>query len=66
MQFSTTNGMMAGPHLITVTYNLNLYPNITNTAAFNFMYYFLVAPVPPATTTYQVTTPTLDIPISNF
>ena len=57
---------MAGLHVITVTYSLNMYPTIINTATFNFVFYLLVAPVPPATTTYQVTSPTLDIPISNF
>ncbi len=57
---------MAGPHVITVTYSLNLYPTVINTASFKFVFYLLVAPVPPATATYQVTSPTLDIPISNF
>ena len=57
---------MAGPHTITVTYILDLYPTIKTTATFNFLFYLLVAPAPPSTTTYQVTSATLDIPLSNF
>jgi hypothetical protein len=57
---------MAGPHTITVTYTLDLYPTISTTATFNFLFYLLVAPAPPSTTTYQVTSATLDIPLSNF
>jgi hypothetical protein len=66
MKFATTNAMMAGPHLIAINYSLDLYPSVTGTATLNFTFYQLVAPAPPATTTYQVTSPTLDIPISNF
>ena len=57
---------MAGPHSITVNYSLDLYSTVTTTAIFNFVFYRLVAPAPPATTTYQVTSATLDIPFSNF
>ncbi len=66
MKFATINALMAGPHLITVTYSLSLYSTVTNTSTFTFVFYLLAAPVPPATVTYQVTSPALDIPISNF
>ena len=67
MQFSTTNTLMAGSHIITVDYSLNLYPSVPhNIVTFFFVFYELLVPVSPATTTYQVCSPTLDIPISSF
>jgi hypothetical protein len=57
---------MAGPHVITVTYSLNLYPTVTNIATFTFVFYLLISPIPPATATYKVTSLALDIPITNF
>jgi hypothetical protein len=66
MKFATTHALMAGPHVITINYSLDLYPTVINTATFNFVFYLLIAPVPPARATYQVTSPALEIPISNF
>ncbi len=54
MKFVTTNTLMAGPHVIKVDYKLDLYPTVNNTAIFNFVFYDLLVPIPPATTTYQV------------
>ena len=66
MQFATTNALMAGPHTISVNYSLNLYTNVATTSTFNFVFYQLLVPVPPATTTYQVSSPNLAIPVSSF
>jgi hypothetical protein len=66
MKFASTNALMVGPHAITINYQLRLYPTVMSTATFTFIFYQLIAPVAPATTTYQVTNPTLDIPIGNF
>ena len=57
---------MVGPHAITINYSLDQYPTVTSTATFTFIFYQLIAPVAPSTTTYQVTNPTLDISIGNF
>jgi hypothetical protein len=66
MKFASTDALMVGPHAITINYKLDLYPAVTSPVTFTFIFYQLVAPVAPATTTYQVTNPTLDIPIGNF
>jgi hypothetical protein len=66
MKFASTDALMVGPHAITINYNLDLYPAVTSPVTFTFNFYQLVAPVAPATTTYQVTNPTLEIPIGNF
>jgi hypothetical protein len=66
IKFASTDALMVGPHAITINYKLDLYPTVTSTATFTFIFYQLIAPVAPATTTYQVTNPTLDIPIGNF
>ena len=57
---------MVGPHAIAINYKLDLYPTVTRLVMFTFNFYQLIAPVAPAKTTYQVTNPTLDIPIGNF
>ncbi len=57
---------MAGSHVITVNYSLNLYPAITNTASFTFVFYELLVPIPPVTTTYQVSSPKLNILTNSY
>ena len=66
MKFASADALMVGPHAITINYKLDLYPTVTSTATFTFIFYQLIAPVAPATYTYQVTNPTLEIPIGNF
>ena len=66
MKFASTDTLMVGPHAITINYKLDLYPAVTIPSTFTFNFYQLVAPVAPATYTYQVTNPTLEIPIGNF
>jgi hypothetical protein len=66
MKFASTDASMVGPHAITINYKLNLYPTINSIVTFTFNFYQLVAPVTQATFTYQVTNPTLEIPIGNF
>ena len=66
MKFASTDALMVGPHTITINYKLDLYSAVTSPVTFTFIFYQLVAPVAPATTTYQVNNPTLDIPIGNF
>lgn len=39
MKFATTNVLMAGSHVITINYNLDLYTTVISTATFNFMFY---------------------------
>jgi hypothetical protein len=66
MNFATANALMAGPHVITVYYNLDEYPFVTNTATFTFVFYELLVPILPATTTYQVSSPTLNILMNSY
>ncbi len=66
MKFATTNALMAGSHIITVNYSLNIYPAVTNTATFTFVFYEFLVPIPPATTNYQVSSTMLNIPISSY
>jgi len=66
MKFATTNTLMAGPHVIKVDYKLDLYPTVTSTATFNFVFYNLIVPIPPATTTYQVASAALNIPLGEY
>ena len=67
MKFASTDALMVGPHAITINYKLDLYPAVTSPVTFTFNFYQLVvAPAAPATTNYQVTNPTLEIPIGNF
>jgi hypothetical protein len=66
MKFASTDALMVGPHAIRIDYKLYLYPDVTSPVTFTFNFYQLVVPVAPATTTYKVTNPTLDIPIGNF
>ena len=66
MKFASTDALMVGPHAITINYKLDLTPSVTSPVTFTFIFYQLVSPVAPATTTYKVTNPTLDIPIGNF
>jgi len=57
---------MAGPHVIKVDYKLDLYPAVNNTAFFNFVFYDLLVPIPPATTTYQVASAALNILVGEY
>ena len=66
MKFATTNTLMAGPHVIKVNYKLDLYPAVNNTAFFNFVFYDLLVPIPPATTTYQVASAALSILVGEY
>jgi len=66
MKFATTNTLMAGPHVIKVDYKLDLYPTVTSTATFNFVFYNLIVPIPPATTTYQVASAAINIPVGEY
>ena len=66
MKFATTNTLMAGLHVIKVDYKLDLYPTANNTAIFNFVFYDLLVPIPPATTTYQVASAALSILVGEY
>jgi hypothetical protein len=66
MKFASTDASIVGPKVITINYKLDLYPSTNSTVTFTFSFYQLVAPVTQATYTYQVTNPTLEIPIGNF
>jgi hypothetical protein len=50
MKFASTDALMVGPHAITINYKLDLYPAVTSTVTFTFIFYQLVvAPAAPAT-----------------
>jgi hypothetical protein len=65
MKFATTNALMAGSHVITVNYSLNLYSAVA-TSTFTFVFYELLIPIPPGTTTYKVSSPTLKILTNSY
>ena len=57
---------MAGPYTIKVNFKLDLYPTVNNTATFNFVFYELLVPIPPATTTYKVASAALSILVGEY